>query len=237
MNMNPYNPSNSSNNIPYQSSSSSSNNLRDYRYLPEGNVMQKEVGGKTNITSIENVLSKDPRTGNYMIDPTPTYTYTDDYFNQPQRRLFLQEVQPNHYSYSVEQTPINANVGISYTPQIPPKFRDQVYTNNNNYPVLTRVEPELVRDDGLTPGQLAQQPERNGISAKYSNWNPPAGSINFENIYDPRFSSYGDPYRGYSDVNLGQVQYYYSDIDAYRQPNFIIRSNVCLLYTSDAADE
>ena len=53
-----------------------------------------------------------------------------------------------------------------------------------------------------------------------------SGSINFEDIYDPRFTSYGDPYRSYSDVNLGLVNYYYSDVDAYRMPNFISRSNV-----------
>jgi len=189
-------------------------------------ILNKEVGGKQNVSSIQNVLNKNQTTGNYMIDPSPTYIYTDQYFNQPQKRLFLQDVQPNQYSYSVEQTPINSNIGITYTPQIPPKFRDQVYTDNKGYPVLTRIEPELVRDSGLTTGQLASQPERNGISAKYSNWNPPAGSINFEEIYDPRFTSYGDGTRAYSDINTGQVQYYYSDIDAYRRPNFLIRSNV-----------
>ena len=197
-----------------------------YTNMNPSTILNKEVGGKQNVSSIQNVLNKNQTTGNYMIDPSPTYIYTDKYFNQPQKRLFLQDVQPNQYSYSVEQTPINSNIGITYTPQIPPKFRDQVYTDNKGYPVLTRIEPELVRDSGLTTGQLASQPERNGISAKYSNWNPPAGSINFEEIYDPRFTSYGDGTRAYSDINTGQVQYYYSDIDAYRRPNFLIRSNV-----------
>jgi hypothetical protein len=197
-----------------------------YSTTNPSSILNKEIGGKQNVSSIQNVLNKNQTTGNYMIDPSPTYIYTDKYFNQPQKRLFLQDVQPNQYSYSVEQTPINSNIGITYTPQIPPKFRDQVYTDNKGYPVLTRIEPELVRDSGLTNGQLASQPERNGISAKYSNWNPPAGSINFEQIYDPRFTSYGDGTRAYSDINTGQVQYYYSDIDAYRRPNFLIRSNV-----------
>jgi hypothetical protein len=94
-----------------------------------------------------------------------------------------------------------------------------------NMPLYTRIDPQLVRSDG-TKGQINAQPIRNELSANYSNYIPAAGSIDFENIYDPRFNSYGDPYRSYSDVNLGQVKYYYSDIDAYKQPNFIQRSNV-----------
>jgi hypothetical protein len=93
------------------------------------------------------------------------------------------------------------------------------------YPLVTRIDPQLIREDG-TDGQKSSQPERTDWSAQYSNWKPAPGTINFEDIYDPRFTSYGDPYRSYSDVNLGQVNYYYSDIDSYRQPNFISRSKV-----------
>jgi hypothetical protein len=125
----------------------------------------------------------------------------------------------------MDQTPINSNLGITYTPQEPPRFLDQVQNNNMNMPLYTRIDPQLVRSDG-TKGQINAQPLRTELSANYSNYTPAAGSIDFENIYDPRFNSYGDPYRSYSDVNLGQVQYYYSDIDAYRQPNFLQRSNV-----------
>jgi len=162
---------------------------------------------------------------NQLLQQSPTYVYTDEYFKQPERRVYLQDIQPNLYSYSMDQTPINSNIGITYNPQNAPVFLDQVQNNNMNMPLYTRIDPQLVRSDG-TKGQIDAQPLRTEYSANYSNYIPAAGSIDFENIYDPRFNSYGDPYRSYSDVNLGQVQYYYSDVDAYRQPNFIQRSNV-----------
>ena len=152
--------------------------------------------------------------------------YNDKYFNQPSSRLYLQDFQPKLYSYAVDQTPINSNIGITYSPQQAPRFKDQVASSDKNtYPLYTRIDPQLVREDG-TPGQIAINPIRTDWSAKYSDYEPPAGSINFEDIYDPRFNSYAAEERAYSDINLGQVRYWYSDIDAYKMPNFIQRSNV-----------
>lgn len=170
-----------------------------------------------------------------LLPETPTMIYTDEFFEQPNAKVFLQNVQPNIYSYSVDTTPINSLAsGISYTPQIPPKFRDQVYsrTEGAKYPIYTRIDPQLIRNDGV-PARIMEQPLRGDWSAEYSSWNAPAGSINYEDIYDPRFTSYGDPYRSYSDVNLGNVQYYYSDIDSYRKPNFIGRSKVDYIEFTD----
>ena len=166
-----------------------------------------------------------PAITSQLMYQSPTRTYTPQYFEAPNNKMFLQAVQPQLYSYAVEQTPINSSIGISYAPQIPPRVLDQITNNGMDMPLYTSIDPQLVRSDG-TPGQLASQPTRTNWSAEYSNFQAPAGSINFEDIYDPRFSSYGDPYRSYSDVNLGLVQYYYSDIDAYKMPNFITRSNV-----------
>lgn len=166
-----------------------------------------------------------PPVTNQLMYASPTYSYNSNYFDTPNEKLFLQTVQPSLFSYSVDQTPINSSVGIAYAPQRPPRVLDQVNNNGMDYPLYSRVDPQLIRTDG-TPGQQASQPTRTNWSAEYSNFQAPPGSINFEDIYDPRFTSYGDPYRSYSDVNLGQIQYYYSDIDAYRMPNFISRSNV-----------
>lgn len=161
-----------------------------------------------------------------LLPETSTMVYTDEFFNQPAARLFLQNIQPNIYSYSVDTTPINnlAN-GITYTPQRPPKFRDQVYNRPDGmtYPIYTRIDPQLIRDQGV-PARLLEQPVRSDWSAKYSSWDPPAGSVNVEDIYDGRFTGYGDPYRSYSDVTLGNVNYYYSDVDAFRSPNYVTRS-------------
>jgi hypothetical protein len=163
-----------------------------------------------------------------LIPETSTMAYTDEFFEQPNAKLFLQNVQPNIFSYAVDLTPINALAsGISYTPQIPPRFRDQVYNNHDGltYPIYTRIDPQLIRDQGV-PARLLEQPVRSNWSDKYSSWDAAPGSYNYEDIYDPRFTGYGDPYRSYSDVNLGNVNYYYSDVDAMRRPNFITRSKV-----------
>jgi hypothetical protein len=168
-----------------------------------------------------------PAVKDQLMYASPTYSFTDDYFKEPNTKLFLQDVQPKLYSYVVDQTPINSSVGISYAPQRPPRVMDQITYNNMATPLYSRIDPQLVRKDG-TPGQQASQPERTDWSANYSNFEAPQGSINFEDIYNPTFSSYGDSskWRSYSDVNLGSVNYYYSDVDAVRMPNFISPSNV-----------
>jgi len=43
---------------------------------------------------------------------------------------------------------------------------------------------------------------------------------------DPRLTMYGDAARAYQDDMLGNVQYYYRDVDPYQRPNFTIRSTV-----------
>lgn len=200
--------------------------------------------------SINNTLPSPNAQGNYngvkprpgctpvtdlLLPETSTMVYTDKFFEQPNANLFLQNVQPNIYSYAVDTTPVNALAsGISYTPQIPPRFRDQVYNNHEGltYPIYTRVDPQLIRDDGV-PARLLEQPVRGDWSAKYSSWEAAPGSVNYEDIYDGRYTGYGDPYRSYSDVNLGNVQYYYSDVDAYRVPNFVTRSKVDFIEFQD----
>jgi len=209
----------------------------DFVTLDNPSVVNQEYGnmGKvqrfdtnyrnTNRTPLSSVQNVTPIT-NQLIPESPTYVYTEDYFKQPSTRTYLQDIQPKMYSYSVDQTPINSNIGITYNPQIAPRFMDQIVdANKRNYPVMTRIDPQLVRDDGTT-AQVQMNPVRSDWSAKYSDYEAPQGSINFEDIYDPRFTTYGDPYRSYSDINLGQTRYYYGDVDAYRMPNFIQRSNV-----------
>lgn len=161
-----------------------------------------------------------------LIPETSTMVYNDEFFEQPNANLFLQNIQPNIYSYAVDTTPINSLAsGITYTPQIPTRFRDQVYnsTDGLTYPIYTRIDPQLIRDQGV-PARLLEQPVRGDWSAKYSGWEAAPGSYNYEDIYDPRYQGAGDPYRSYSDVMLGNVQYYYGDVDSYRIPNFVTRS-------------
>jgi hypothetical protein len=203
-----------------------------------GNLPTREQYGA--VKPFNGTPPRTPRPGctpvtDLLIPETSTMAYTDEFFEQPNAKLFLQNVQPNIYSYAVDLTPINSLAsGISYTPQIPPRFRDQVYNNHDGltYPIYTRIDPQLIRDHGM-PARLLEQPVRSNWSDKYSSWEAAPGSVNIDNIYDPRYVGNGDPYRSYSDVNLGNVNYYYSDIDSAKRPNFITRSKVDFIEFTD----
>ena len=139
------------------------------------------------------------------------------------QRMFMQDVEPNIFSYSNERTPINANLGISSTPQLPPRHKQVIRGDNGrDYPLYSRIDPQLVRDDVPMERRL-ELPSRTPWSEEL----PGAAPNNaVYSVYDPRFTGYGDANRSYYDVGLGQVKYYYSDVDAYRSPNFVIRNKV-----------
>lgn len=199
-------------------------------YNQSTNIYGENVSNEQRFPPIQQPVINMPTScapnNSYLIQQAPTKVYTQDYFNRPEARWFLQNVQPNIFSYSNDVTPLNANIGISYTPQIPPRVSDQVNTPIGQYPLYSRIDPQLIRDDG-PPQLLRDTPvKRENWSSKVSSYDPMPGSIDYNDIYDPRYTSYGDPYRSYVDVNLGNVGYYYSEIDAYRRPNYVIRSKV-----------
>ena len=49
---------------------------------------------------------------------------------------------------------------------------------------------------------------------------------NANNVYDPRMYGYGTSYRNYVDKTTGQPRFPYDDINAIRQPNYIVRSKI-----------
>ena len=167
-----------------------------------------------------------PRVQNPSLPVSPAYVYTDDYFNRPQTRTFLQDLQPNLYMYGVSNDPISSNIGISYPLQNAANVLTQVYNDQTRqtYPVYTSVDPQMLIPN--VPQQFVQNPTRTNWSQEYSNVVYPPGTIRYEDIQDPRFMSYGDESRAYSNMDLNQVEYDYQDVDAYRIPNFIQRSKV-----------
>ncbi len=50
--------------------------------------------------------------------------------------------------------------------------------------------------------------------------------ISQADVRDTRFTSYGDPMRAYYNIEEGDIQYYYGDVDAYREPVFTTRTKV-----------
>lgn len=161
-----------------------------------------------------------------LIPRTITSIYGPGAVTNEERTKYLENIEPTQYSYSDVAYPINANLGISYTPDIPPMVLDQVATPQGTYPLFHRIDPQLIRAQGIAPERREELPYRNEWSARYSGFDAAPGTVNFEDVYDPKFTGYGDEYRSYGDVNLGQINYYYSDVDAYRSPNFGIRSKV-----------
>ena len=161
-----------------------------------------------------------------LIPRTITSIYGEGAVSNEERTKYLENIEPTQYSYSDVAYPINSNLGISYTPDIPPMVLDQVSTPVGTYPLFHRIDPQLIRAQGISPERREELPYRNEWSARYSDFDAAPGTVNFEDVYDPKFTGYGDSNRSYGDVQLGQIQYYYSDIDAYRSPNFGIRSKV-----------
>jgi hypothetical protein len=47
-----------------------------------------------------------------LLQASPNYILTDKYFDQPDAKLFLQDLQPKLYSYTVDPQPINSNIGV-----------------------------------------------------------------------------------------------------------------------------
>ncbi len=161
-----------------------------------------------------------------LIPKTITSIYGQGAVSNEERIKYLENIQPDSYTFSQTAEPINANMGISYNPDIPPMVRDQVATPYGTYPLYNRIDPQLVRDQNISPERLAELPRRTDWSARYNTFDAAPGTVGFEDIYDPRYNGNADSWRSYGDVNLGQVQYYYSDLDAYRNPNFTDRSKV-----------
>jgi hypothetical protein len=163
----------------------------------------------------------------FLIPQTVNSIYGPNAVTPEERVKYLTTIEPSSYTYSDTATPINGNIGISYNPDLPPLVRDQVATPIGGYPLYHRIDPQLIRDAGLPSGRLAEMPQRGAWSARYSNFQAQP-SVNMEEIYDPRFNSYGDGQRSYFDTVSGNVKYYYSDVDAYRNPLFQgnVRSSV-----------
>jgi hypothetical protein len=139
------------------------------------------------------------------------------------REVHTQTIQPNIFSRHQVIEPINANLGVSFNGQF--QHVDTDIEGKSGFYGYTRLDPQLVRDDE-NPVRTMENPKRNRWTKKMGPWEAESGTVDMADIYDPRFTGYGDPYRSYQDVNTGQVRYYYSDIDAYRKPNFVIKSEV-----------
>ena len=138
----------------------------------------------------------------------------DDRYNSYNKNLFTQIIQPGVNTRQQIIEPINSNIGISFDQQFEPVTCEKDCNGNMTF---VSHDPRIV-------------PEKK----------PPAidkfaGLIDTADIYDPRKTGYGTSYRSYIEPVTGQPRFYYDDVDAYRQYNYIVRSKIDFMDGADSA--
>ncbi|NDE16081.1 hypothetical protein EBZ80_14235 [bacterium] len=152
-------------------------------------------------------------------------------------------LQPNLVAYSnINVNDANqSNLGISFTqPHLPTKLVDIPGTDAQAF-----VEVDLYTD----PKRLARLATSSSSGGDRYDGNddiqenfapthspyqttPTSGRgqpMDPRTIYDPRLTGYGTSYRQYTDEMTGQPRFYYDDVDAQRQYNFVTRTKVDFL--------
>jgi len=122
-------------------------------------------------------------------------------FNEYNKDLYTQTIQPGFYSRSQIIEPISSNIGISFDQQFLPTTLEQ---EGNDFTFIEH-DPRQFK-----PGKRSLYTQ--GVSQ--------------DNVYDPRSNGYGTNYRSYVDRLTGQPRFYYDDINAIRKPNYIVRSKI-----------
>jgi len=165
--------------------------------------------------TIDTSMGYYPENTNYNIpvnvpyEPSPDalcQRSTDEY----NRRLASIPLEPGVTTYSqVNQTDaMMSNLGISFTQPHLPTIPRQVGDDRIAY---TEYDPLLVPKSELQRDLVRPCPDR---------------EVPRMEIYDPRLTGYGTSYRGYIDEMTGQPRFYYDDIEATTQYNYISRNNI-----------
>jgi hypothetical protein len=152
-----------------------------------------------------------------QVDGTDNRFLANEYYPHRSTIQPTQSIYEQHVSY-----PINDNIGISMTPEYHEEKNELGYSDVEHYH-HNMVNPQLIRND-VSYNRAGEMPTRDVWSAKHSPYEAPPSTIPIEDIYDPRLTGYGDTNRSYEDLVAGQVRYYYRNVDAYKQPNYILRS-------------
>jgi hypothetical protein len=124
-----------------------------------------------------------------------------DVFSEFNTDIFTQTVLPGVYTNQEVIEPINALMGISFTPSILPT----TLSGENGDLLFEEHDPNLY--------ESPQQPSEKE-------------TVRTDNVYDPRHTGYGTSYRSYTEPMTGQTRFYYKDVDQVRQPGYIVRSNI-----------
>ncbi len=130
-------------------------------------------------------------------------------------QLFTSTINPGIYYKNNIIEPINYMEGISFDQQIPPRSVENVpkMGKNKGYKLYTAIDATV---ESLEPEPIKKNPY-----------------ISTADVYDPRSSGYGSNDRQYIEKMTGQPRFFYDDVDAIREPNYLNRSKIDFIESVD----
>lgn len=125
------------------------------------------------------------------------------------KNLYSIPLQPNVYTRSQVNQPdaSMSNLGISFTQ---PNLPTACHMDDRGNMMIDEYDPNQYPSEYLLRGR-----------DEYAR-----DTIPRHEIYDPRLTGYGTSYRSYEDPMTGQTRFYYDDIDAHTQYNYITRNKI-----------
>lgn len=141
---------------------------------------------------------------NYFVNSPPSRCMPG--MSEYNKQLNTIPLQPNVFTRSQVNQPdaSMSNLGISFTqPHLP--YQCQMDDRGNM--MIDEFDPNQYPSEYLGRDRFANDIRRN-------------------EIYDPRLTGYGTSYRSYLEPTTGQPRFYYNDVDAHTQYNFISRNKI-----------
>lgn len=144
---------------------------------------------------------------NQFVNVPPTAC--DPRLSEYHKNLYSIPLQPNVYTRSQVNQPDASmyNLGISYTQ---PHLPYQCKMDDRGNMLIDEYDPNQYPSEYLLRGRDERGKDE----------------IPRHEIYDPRLTGYGTSYRSYNDPLTGQPRFYYDDVDAHTQYNYITRNKI-----------
>jgi hypothetical protein len=146
---------------------------------------------------------------NYPVNMPPDRCMASPEMVDYNKNLFSIPLQPGVYTRSQVNQPdaSMSNLGISFTqPHLPYECR----MDDRGNMLIDEYDPNQYPSEYMLRGR--DQNARDNIPRN--------------EIYDPRLTGYGTSYRSYLDPMTGRPKFYYDDVDAHTQYNFISKNKI-----------
>lgn len=146
---------------------------------------------------------------NYPVNVPPNQCMASPSMMEYNKNLYQIPIQPGVSTSSQVNQPDASmyNLGISFTQ---PRLPYSCEMDDRGNMLFQEYDPNQYPSEYMLKGR--DQYGRDNIQR--------------HEIYDPRLTGYGTSYRSYIDPMTGQPRYYYDDIEAHTQYNFISRNNI-----------